>query len=223
MKTRKKDNNKMSFIHMKWATKAQNLTAHEKLLLIIICEYADSDGQCFPKIDTLAKDCNISKSTAIRCLNSLCEKGLLKRKHRFKNKMKTSNYYTVNISENGSVTETHRSVTETPTVVSQRHLRSVTETPKPITIDSKPITNEPTGSRLKDFEKLRNHFEKMRGSPLSEKALADALGKWDYVIKTKKIKNPADKFIELMDKSIEFMGSPPPSLKLFIHQKQIKL
>jgi len=78
-------------------------------------------------------------------------------------------------------------------------------------------------TRVKDFEKLKDHFEKMRGSPLSEVALAEALDKWDYVIKTKKPKNPADKFIELMDKSIEFMGSPPPSLKLFIHQKQIKL
>lgn len=204
---------------MAQAIKAKGLTTSEKFLLLMICNYADAEGYCFPKIDTLASDCEMHKRTVIRNIDKLCEKGILKKTNRYKNNMQTSNLYKVNINNIGGGTESQRGGTESPNGVAQSHGGGGTESLKPI---NEPI-NEPTGSRLKDFEKLKDHFEKMRGSPLSEVALAEALDKWDYVIKTKKLKNPADKFIELMDKSIEDMGSPPPSLKLFIHQQQIKL
>jgi hypothetical protein len=210
----------MSFQYMAQAIKAKGLTTTEKFLLLMICNYADSDGYCFPKIDTLASDCEIHKRTVIRNIDKLCEKGILKKTNRYKNKMQTSNLYKINIKNIGGGTESQRGGTESPKGVAQSHGGGGTESPKPI---NEPINKPNAHTRVKDFEKLKDHFEKMRGSPLSEVALAEALDKWDEVIKTVKPKNPADKFIELMDKSIKDMGSPPPSLKLFIHQKQNRL
>ena len=213
----------MSFQYMSQAIKAKGLTTSEKFLLLMICNYADAEGYCFPKIDTLASDCEINERTVRRCINTLCEKEILKKTNRYKNNMKTSNLYYVNLSKISTDTESGRTDTESAKDRTQSPLRTDTESDKPITIDSKPINEPNAHTRVKDFEKLKDHFEKMRGSPLSEVALAEALDKWDEVIKTVKPKNPADKFIELMDKSIKDMGSPPPSLKLFIHQKQNRL
>lgn len=210
---------KMSFQYMAQAIKAKGLTTSEKFLLLMICNYADAEGYCFPKIDTLASDCEMHKRTVIRNIDKLCEKGILKKTNRYKNKMQTSNLYKVNINNIGGGTESQRGGTESPNGVAQSHGGGGTESPKPI---NEPI-NEPTGSRLKDFEKLKDHFEKMRGSPLSEKALADALDKWDEVIKTKRPKNPADKFIKLMDKSKEKMGTAPYSLMVFLNMNKNKL
>ena len=133
---------KMSFQYMAKAIEVKGLTTNEKFVLLIICNYTSKSGESFPKIDTIAEDCAMSKRTVIRCINSLCEKGLLKREHRFKNKMKTSNFYTVFPSKFGSDTQSPRCDTESLSDVTHSHLRSDRESHKPITIDSESINRK---------------------------------------------------------------------------------
>lgn len=69
------------------------LNEHEKLLYIVLLRYGN---KAFPSLSTLSKKCGFSKSTAQRSIDTLIEKGLLKKKNRVSKKTgNTSNVYTL--------------------------------------------------------------------------------------------------------------------------------
>ncbi|MDM8565118.1 helix-turn-helix domain-containing protein [Candidatus Halobeggiatoa sp. HSG11] len=61
-----------------------------------LIRHASSDS-CYPSHATLAKECGLSKSTAIRTLKKLSELGLIRisKRHSEKTKGQTSNEYTI--------------------------------------------------------------------------------------------------------------------------------
>lgn len=77
----------------------KGITPSEFAVLSYLRMRADRDtGNCFPKINTIASDCNISPSTVKRCINSLEKKGLIRRTAIFKTnsvgkQFRSSNYY----------------------------------------------------------------------------------------------------------------------------------
>ena len=94
-----------------------------KLVLLKLADNANDNGECYPSYHHIAKECEISKRTAMRAVDSLCEKGLLIKQPRYLigGKEQTSNFYVIVLpSLNGSVTVT-------PGVVSQSHRGSDTE------------------------------------------------------------------------------------------------
>jgi len=69
------------------------LNEHEKILYIVLLRYGN---KAFPSLTTLSKKCGFSKRTAQRTIDTLIEKGLLKKKNRInKNNGNTSNIYTL--------------------------------------------------------------------------------------------------------------------------------
>lgn len=69
------------------------LNEHEKILYIVLLRYGN---KAFPSLATLSKKCGFSKRTAQRTIDTLIEKGLLKKKNRInKNNGNTSNIYTL--------------------------------------------------------------------------------------------------------------------------------
>ncbi|MCR5752895.1 MAG: helix-turn-helix domain-containing protein [Kiritimatiellae bacterium] len=57
----------------------QDTTATEQQVLALLAHFADDKtGQCFPSIETLARQSHLHRVTVIRCLDSLKEKGYLK-------------------------------------------------------------------------------------------------------------------------------------------------
>lgn len=69
---------------------------------------ADKVNQCFPSINTIARDLHISCSTVKRALNDLEHAGFIERENRFrtyneKTYGKTSNLYTVHLHAKGVV------------------------------------------------------------------------------------------------------------------------
>ena len=57
----------------------QGTTATEQQVLALLAHFADDrTGQCFPSIETLARQSHLSRATVMRCLDSLKKKGLLK-------------------------------------------------------------------------------------------------------------------------------------------------
>ena len=67
----------MSFQAMTWAVKTK-LSTHEKFVLIMMANYADSNGRCWPSLNTLSRDTGVSKSTVQRAIKSLAKQGLIK-------------------------------------------------------------------------------------------------------------------------------------------------
>ena len=54
-------------------------TATEQQVLALLAHFADDrTGQCFPSIETLARQTHLSRATVIRCLDALKRKGYLK-------------------------------------------------------------------------------------------------------------------------------------------------
>jgi DNA-binding MarR family transcriptional regulator len=82
---------------MTWAVKAK-LPTHEKFLLLMMANYADSSGKCWPSIRTLSLETGLSKSTIHRSIKTLVEMGLPKVEARtFKGKT-ISNVYKLQVN-----------------------------------------------------------------------------------------------------------------------------
>lgn len=83
-----------------------------QVLFMWLCRYADEDGQCFPSVSTLAKNCGVSEATIKRKMIVLVESGFITRIFR-KNKKtgaNASNLYQImlvnnDISEGGAHSE----------------------------------------------------------------------------------------------------------------------
>jgi len=57
----------------------QDTTATEQQVLALLAHFADDKtGQCFPSIETLARQSHLHRATVMRSLDSLKEKGYLK-------------------------------------------------------------------------------------------------------------------------------------------------
>lgn len=107
-----------------------NLSAHAKLVYLVIASYANAwERTAFPSIQTIVERSSLSKSTVLRALKELENHELVQKEMRKNDKQEhMSNLYTVkapkgSVSETlpPSVSETLPSVSETPPVVSEGH------------------------------------------------------------------------------------------------------
>lgn len=97
-----------------------------KLVLLVLNHHADKEKLiCYPSLDTIAKETNLSKSTVIRKIDYLCKNKFIDRKQR-SNKV---NIYKI---------KDYRECQSDTSVVSERHHGRVRETPEPT--NHKPIT-----------------------------------------------------------------------------------
>ena len=75
----------------------EDLTIYEKMIYIVVARYVDKENKAFPSISTIAKKGSMSVRQVQVIINSLINKGLIKRESRINknNKSKTSNLYTL--------------------------------------------------------------------------------------------------------------------------------
>ena len=118
-----------------------------KLVLLKLADNANDNSECYPSYHHIAKECEISKRTAMRAVDSLCEKGLLIKQPRYLigGKEQTSNFYVIVLPS------LHGSVTVTPGVVSQSHQGSVTESPGVVS------QSHPNQSYITSKENIKNN------------------------------------------------------------------
>jgi len=94
----------MSFQAMAWAVK-QKLPSREKLLLLMVANYADESGKCWPSNGRLIEDTGLSKSTIILAFKDLEAAGLLIIKRRSVDGVSLSNMYCLNLTGGGLADE----------------------------------------------------------------------------------------------------------------------
>ncbi|HDB9835901.1 TPA: helix-turn-helix domain-containing protein [Escherichia coli] len=118
-----------------------------KLVLLKLADNANDNGECYPSYQHIAKQCEIGKSTAMRAIDALCEKGLLIKQPRYLigGKEQTSNFYVIVLPS------LQGSVRETPVVVSERHQGSVTVTPGVVS------ERHPNQSYITSKENIKNN------------------------------------------------------------------
>ena len=78
-----------------------DLKPRARLVLNCLALHSNKEGQCFPSIKTIAKECGYSVNTVKRALDDLVEAGFVIKEARFDTERKhggqTSNLYTLNI------------------------------------------------------------------------------------------------------------------------------
>ena len=105
----------MSWRALDWASKQKTGNYADKLILIILANYADDNNNCFPSLKTICTMTECSRSTVIRSLKRLEINNFIKIQERFANvghnKRQTSNLYELNI---GYQIETPQCPIDTP-------------------------------------------------------------------------------------------------------------
>jgi hypothetical protein len=107
----------MSIELLNKALKVQNLSPTKKLILLILANYADENGSCYPSHQHLANLCGLQTTKSIKsAIKEFESLGFLKKQNRkLKNGGNTSNRYIFNFDENNP------RVLEEPRVVSERN------------------------------------------------------------------------------------------------------
>ena len=73
-----------------------DLSHRARAVYMYLKDRADRDGECWPAIQTISRDLNLSRSTVKRALDDLCQAGLLTRETRWReNGGRTSNLYRI--------------------------------------------------------------------------------------------------------------------------------
>jgi len=132
----------MSIKYLTYAFDARVNNPLRKLVLLKLCDNANDDGECWPSFATIARQCEMSRSSAIRHIQSLVDDGFLSVEPRYKQGEQTSNMYQLNKKKliDSGVTEELPSVTVTPPLVSECNPPSVTVTPRTV-IESSVLTD----------------------------------------------------------------------------------
>ena len=86
----------MSFQAMAWAVK-QPLKCQEKMVLLMLANYADDRAMCWPSVARIAADGGLSASHVRKCFASLEKLGVLRRDMQMRSYGQTTNAYYLNL------------------------------------------------------------------------------------------------------------------------------
>jgi predicted ArsR family transcriptional regulator len=88
----------MSFQAMAWAVK-QPIPTYEKMVLLMLSNYSDSQNKCWPSVKTLAKDCGMSEKQIRRCMIKLESQLLIRREEQIRTYGQTTNMYYLDLDK----------------------------------------------------------------------------------------------------------------------------
>ena len=95
----------MSFSAMAWASKQKTGKSSAKFVLLMLADRANEKGVCYPSLDRIASDCEMSRGTVISNIKILSESGFIRVVHRVKDGVSLPNHYHLimnNSTETGS-------------------------------------------------------------------------------------------------------------------------
>ena len=147
-----------------------DLKPRARLVLHCLALHSNKEGQCFPSIKTIAKECGYSVNTIKRALDDLVEAGFVVKEARFDTERKhggqTSNLYTLNIVQSNDNQK------EEPVMAEKQVIDIVTESKEEKADDTEDKTvvektndNNELGIALKDSCQNQRHEKIERSYP----------------------------------------------------------
>lgn len=145
------------------------LNEHEKILYIVLLRYGN---KAFPSLATLSKKCGFSKKTAQRTINTLIEKGLLKKKNRInKNNGNTSNIYTLLDNDKIWNSSKENLKENIETAILEEAIKIVEASGITISDKEKELVNEPTKAHTQALN--NNNFDTNKNTTNEPKSQAE--------------------------------------------------
>ena len=75
---------------------SSDLSHRARAVYMYLKDHADADGRCWPGINTIAAELNLSRSTVKRALADLCREGMISKERRWReNGSYSSNLYRI--------------------------------------------------------------------------------------------------------------------------------
>ena len=154
----------MSFQAMAWAV-ALKLPTRDKFVLVMMANYADEVGKCWPSLNRLSDDTGMSRSTVQLAIKALADAGLLRIEQRTQDGVSLPNHYFLNL---GAVYREPVHGADDETTVYRQPVGGV-----PV-IGNKPI-NEPIREPIKDsigqaFERFWSVYPRKIAKGAAERA-----------------------------------------------------
>lgn len=150
---------------MAWAVRQKVGNATGKAILLMISNYADDRGECFPSQERLAEECECSVATVARWLLSFEAMGFLKRSKRYGDSgYRRSDVLIIDISQ---------PVTELPSIKLDNSVSKLTHQS-----DGTYTINEPTKSlpnRVGEFDEFWSLYPNKVGKRLAKEKFLSAL------------------------------------------------
>jgi biotin operon repressor len=88
----------MSFQAMAWAV-SQKLPSKDKFVLVMMANFADEDGKCWPSLNRLADDTSMSRSTVQLAIKGLEAAGMLRIEKRIQDGVSLPNHYYLDLKK----------------------------------------------------------------------------------------------------------------------------
>ena len=88
----------MSFQAMAWAV-GQKLPSKDKFVLVMMANFADEDGKCWPSLNRLADDTSMSRSTVQLAIKGLEAAGMLRIEKRMQDGVSLPNHYYLDLKK----------------------------------------------------------------------------------------------------------------------------
>ncbi|MAO22113.1 MAG: hypothetical protein CMJ25_15300 [Phycisphaerae bacterium] len=161
----------MSFKATNWALTVKGLKPATKIVLIYLSDRHNPDYGCFPSVARLAVDCEMSERSVHYHIDELERRGLVSRRQRTKaNGIKTSNDYTLHMSENPDLQNLQNGTAKSAVSDLQN-------------LQSNLVSNNHVKDNLKNmaiFDDLWKMYPKKVGKGQARKAYSSALRKVDH-------------------------------------------
>jgi len=161
----------MSFKATNWALTVKGLKPATKIVLIYLSDRHNPDYGCFPSVARLAVDCEMSERSVHYHIDELERRGLISRRQRTKaNGIKTSNDYTLHMSENPDLQNLQNGTAKSAVSDLQN-------------LQSNLVSNNHVKDNLKNmaiFDDLWKMYPKKVGKGQARKAFSAALRKVDH-------------------------------------------
>ena len=154
----------MSFQAMAWAV-SHKLPSKDKFVLVMMANYADEDGKCWPSLNRLSDDTSMSRSTVQLAIKGLEAAGMLRIEHRTQDGVKLPNYYYLNLKK------IYREPVQCTDMDEEVYRQPVGGIP---TVGNKPITEPITKDSIVGFEKFWLACPRRIGKEAARKAYEKA-------------------------------------------------
>ena len=154
----------MSFQAMAWAV-GQKLPSKDKFVLVMMANYADEDGKCWPSLNRLADDTSMSRSTVQLAIKGLEAAGMLRIERREQDGVNLPNHYYLELKK------VYRESVQCADLEKEVYRQTVGGIPA---VGNEPITKPITKDSIVGFEKFWLACPRRIGKEAARKAYEKA-------------------------------------------------